>query len=690
MENVLRLGVSFVLLTLAPTFADGIQTEPRTSVPTLDESLEEEAGLGIARDRVYPALVNISVVNQRFGEGRKHHYPGAGSGVLVTEQGHVLTNFHVAGGAHRISCTLTDGRVLEAEIVVDDPLTDLTVLRLVSDSGVQFPHAELNRDDEIEVGDRVYAMGNPLALSSSMTRGIVSNRARVFTDFTGTQIEEMTLDQDELSGLLTRWIQHDALILPGNSGGPLVNARGQVVGINELGGRGMGFAIPASIASDVLEQALAKGRVERGWLGVSVLPVGRLGRESGALVSSVLENSAAATAGLLPGDILLEIDGVAVQARFFEEIPLIYQAIAERVPGSSVRLTIERSGVVKTLSAKVSPMPKFKGSEWELSNLGVTVQEITEPMAIARRFPDQKGLLLTSIRPGSPADAARPRLSPSDVLLEFAGERVRDVESLGGLFKGLKEGTKGLLRVRRGDEELLALVPAPSEVRRGWGGELPKAWLGVLTQVLDKDLSAYLGLEGQTGFRVTQVLPWTEAQKGGLLVGDIIVSVDDEPTQPTREQQSEDLRSLIEERYIDDTVHLSVIREGQPIRMVIRLEPRPRAAEDAKSEEQQELDFKVRDLTFSDRIKFEWGEDQQGVLVVEAMMGGWAQMAGLHLDDLILSANGLLIDDVPSFSKVLKQLVEEAPDRVQLFVKRGYRTHFVFIEPDWEITGDTN
>jgi len=305
------------------------------------------------RDEVYPALVNITVVYQRFSQGRAERYPGAGSGVIVTPQGHVLTNFHVAGNTTRIDCTLTDGRVVSAAVVAHDPLTDISVLKLAGREGETFPHAELGESEGLRVGDTVFAMGNPLALSSSMTEGIVSNPARVFTDFTGSEIEQLDIAEGEPSGLFTRWIQHDALILPGNSGGPLVDVEGRVVGINELGGEGFGFAIPSAIAKDVLEQVLANGKARRGTLGFSVLPVAKIGRDSGALVASVLPGSPAEKAGVLPGDVLLSLAGEPVTVRFLEQVPLLYQRVARLPVDSPVELVLERGGEKKTVKATV-------------------------------------------------------------------------------------------------------------------------------------------------------------------------------------------------------------------------------------------------------------------------------------------------------------------------------------------------
>ncbi len=654
-------------------------------VESSEPAATAEAVAHRVRESVYPALVNIRVVYERFVDGRTQRYPGAGSGVILTDDGHVLTNYHVAGGAIRVECTLTDGRVLPAEIVVDDPLTDLTVLRLLAeDPKATFPAAQLASDDLLAVGDTVFAMGNPLSLSSSMTRGIVSNQARVFTDFTGTEIEEMTLEPDQLSGLLTRWIQHDALILPGNSGGPLVDEEGRVVGINELGGRGIGFAIPASIAADVLRQALELGQVERGWLGISILPVAKAGRREGALVSSVLAGSAAATAGLEPGDLLLSLDGEPVQTLFFEEVPLVYQKIADYPAGTVVDLAVERDGAALHLAATIEPMPRFKGKEWEVESLGVAVQEITSPMAITRRFPDQRGLLLNSIRPGSPADGARPRLAAYDVLLAINGQEIGAVGTLARAIEGLVGQEKALIEFRRGDELLVTLVPAPADKNRGWGGELPKAWLGIETQVLTRELSVSLGLAGQTGFRVSQVFPWTEAAAAGVQVGDVIIAVDGEPTEPTRSQESEDLRRLVEERTIGEPARLSVVRDGAVREIAVRMEPRPRDADEADTARQETLDFVVRDVTFADRIQYGWDREQGGVLVTEAATGGWGQMAGLKIDDLIQSINGHSTLDVAAFGEVSRRLESERPPRVEIFVQRGYRTHFVFVEPEWK------
>jgi serine protease Do len=464
----------------------------------------EPAEVAAARTAVWPALVNIAVVSQSFSEGRAVRYPSAGSGVVVTPEGHVLTNYHVAGEAVRITCTLTDGRVLRARVVTDDPLTDLSVLRLESPpSAPPFAFAALGDSDRLETGDPVIAMGNPLALASSVTLGIVSNPHRVFTDFAGTRLENLELGGSP-TGVFTRWIQHDALILPGNSGGPLVDLEGRVVGINELGG-GFGFAIPSNIAAEVLRQAIASGEVRRGWLGFSVLPVTKLGRDRGALVSSVLPGSPAERAGLAPGDILLELGGEPVDVRFLEQIPVVYQRAAALTPGDRVEVKVERSGAERTLTAEVEAMPPARGEEGEVTALGLTLREVTEPLALLRGLPDAEGLLVTGVRPGYPAAEARPPLAADDVLLAVDGQPLPTLAAVEGAVAGAGAEHR-LLAFRRGKAEMVTAVDLDrDDSRRRWGGALPEPWLGIGTQVVTPDIAEALGVAGTKGFRVTRV-----------------------------------------------------------------------------------------------------------------------------------------------------------------------------------------
>lgn len=681
-----------------------------------------QSAVAAARDGVYPALVNLSVVRRNFSAGRAVRMAVNGSGVVVSADGLVLTNYHVAQEAVRITATLTSGEVLDAEVVAHDPLTDLSVLRLRRDGeaageGSPFVYAELGDSDALEVGDPVLAMGNPLALSSSVSLGIVANPRRVFTDLSGTQLEDMDLGGGERTGVFTRWIQHDALILPGNSGGPLVDLEGRVVGINELGNAGLGFAIPAKVAARVLAQALEHGRVPRGWLGFQVLPVARLGRQQGALVSSVLPGSPAETAGLRSGDLLLRLAGEPVTARFVEEIPPLYARIAALPIDGGVEMVVQRDGVMQslgaagtqeegnppaatlTLQATVEEMEPSLGEEGEVAALGATVQEVSRPMALSRSLPDSSGLMVTGVRTGSPLAEAEPAVLPGDVLLRVDGTAVESLDGLRQAVAGaLGEGggvTAGERRAavtfRRQREELVTVVTPSPERRPSQGGALPTAWLGARTQVLTDDVARALGVEPSGGFRVSEVFAGTEAAAAGLRVGDVIRGLDGEPLNARRGRDREDLRRAIESRDPGEEVTLDVLRfsadgdSATPISrdLLLRLEGRPPEPSLDDRVRQETLEVAVRDVAFDDRRSQGWDLGQGGALVVEVEPGSWAQMAGLRLGDLVLRVAGEEIEDAASFEGVLARTLEDHPAIVPIQVRRGQRTHFVFIEPDW-------
>lgn len=638
------------------------------------------------RRRVYPALVNISTVKRFFQQGHARRMRSAGSGVVVSPDGYVVTNYHVASHATRIVCRLPSGEELEASVVTDDPLTDLSILKLrlaARQAAGPLPYAGLGDAAALETGDRVLAMGNPMLLGSSMTLGIVSNPRRVFLRDTADDMRELDLEEGERTGLLTRWIQHDALILPGNSGGPLVDMRGEVVGINEIGGEGVGFAIPANVAAAVLAAARTSGEVERGWLGLAVLPVQKAGLAHGALVADVWPQSPAAKAGLLPGDLLLAVNGAAIDTRFFEEVPLVYQAIADLKPGSTVRLDVERRGERRTLQAAVARMARFLGDEEELPDVGATVQQITPAMALFRRYPDASGVLITGVRPGYPFESAKPALAAGDVLLGIGD---LPCPNLDALRRALKQAAAGKFKItfRRRREVLLAMASASQDRQESAGAELPKAWLGVRTQVLTPELAQALGLGAARGLRISEVMPQTRAESAGLRVGDVLTAVDGQRLTSSRPQDAHDLQRIMEELPVNQEVTLALLRDGREQTVRVVAEPEPKGADLAAKVVQPELELTVREIVAADRIEGSLLPEARGVLVGEVVEGGLASLAGLEIDDVVLAVDDQPIAGIDGFKAAMRQMLAARPRFVKLFLRRGYRTHFVFIEPEWQ------
>lgn len=386
------------------------------------------------------------------GEGQEREFEqrGLGSGIIVRRDGntvYVLSNEHVIGNADRINITLTDGRTFVASRVGTDTNTDLALVKFETDEDV--PIADLGDSDEVQVGDFVLAVGNPLGFESTVTSGIVSAVGRQ-----GPQ---------RRSGmpLLTDYIQTDAAINRGNSGGALVNLRGEVVGINtwiasQTGGSiGLGFAIPVNVARRTIDQFIATGTVQYGWLGVNMAdppssPSDSLRESSGgALVYNVYRGSPAAEAGIQPGDIIVQVGRTPIR-----NSNDLLRAVTALDPGARTRFEIRREGTTRNVFVRTGVRPGEEGATPSDMWPGMSVVEMTDSVRENLDLTSRDGdLIIGQVSSGSPAATAG--LRSGDIVLRVNNAEVSTLRDFYRALNAVQEDDEVVFRVRRNDTNLI-------------------------------------------------------------------------------------------------------------------------------------------------------------------------------------------------------------------------------------------
>jgi serine protease Do len=392
---------------------------------------------------------------QPFGPQQRDEAVALGSGFIIDPSGYIVTNNHVVEDAESISVTLQDGTRLDAELVGTDAKTDLALLKVSSDKPL--PHVELADSDKARVGDVVLAVGNPFGLGGTVTSGIISARSRNIN-----------------SGPYDDFLQIDAAINRGNSGGPTFDIEGRVVGINTAifspsgGSVGIGFAIPSNLAKTVIAQLKEHGTVERGWIGVQIQAVTPDIAESlgdaelkGALVAEVMPGGPASQAGLRPGDVITSVAGNPVH-----ELRDVTRPIAMAKAGSSVDLGVLRQGRTRNIEVSLGRMPdedqqvasaRQDAGPASSDLLGLDLAQLDAQTRRQLGLPDEvKGLVVVGSRDGANAG----RVRPGDVITAVGAEAVETPAQLASKAQeALKEGRKALLvRVhRQGAEQFVAL-----------------------------------------------------------------------------------------------------------------------------------------------------------------------------------------------------------------------------------------
>jgi serine protease Do len=370
-----------------------------------------------------------------------------GSGVLVNKEGYIITNSHVIQNAEKIVVTLHNKKDYQAKIVGGDQKTDLALIKI--DAKEDLPVAPLGDSDQLKVGEWVIAVGNPFGLAETVTAGIVSAKGRVIG-----------------AGPYDDFIQTDASINPGNSGGPLFNVYGEVVGINTAivaTGQGIGFAIPINLAKEIVLQLKEKGRVVRGWLGVSIQRVTSdlaesfgLKEAKGALVSKVFENSPAEQAGLKQGDVIVQFDGREIESSM--ELPRI---VASTPVGKEVTIQFFRDGKTMSVKAKITEMAGEEKKEAEKEGppqkpIGILVQDVTPQIAASLGMEKATGIIVVQVEPGGPADEAG--MHRGDVILEVNRKPIGNAKDFARALEEDKNQTSLLILIRRGEGNIYLTV----------------------------------------------------------------------------------------------------------------------------------------------------------------------------------------------------------------------------------------
>jgi serine protease Do len=383
---------------------------------------------------------------------------GLGSGFIISPDGYVLTNNHVIQGATEIQVTLSDDRKFTARVVGRDESTDIGLLKL--ENAKDLPTVPLGNSDALEQGDFVVALGNPLSFRGSVTFGIVSAKAR---SLRGSPYDD--------------YIQTDAPINQGNSGGPLFNLQGEVVGINTAIispqiGQGIGFAVPVNVAKDLLPQLQSKGKVARGWLGVSVgeldaevaqglgLPPGT----RGALISEVTRDQPAERAGLRPGDVVTAVNGRTIESR-----DALVRGVAAITPGSKAKLNILRGKEKKEITVQLGeksrgeriargqpplaeddePQRRQQPGDAREERLGIKVTDLTPNLAQDMGLQGDSGVVVSDVSPDGAA--AKAGVEEGDLIMELNKKPVGDRSQFARSMAQIKPGEMALLRVRRAE-----------------------------------------------------------------------------------------------------------------------------------------------------------------------------------------------------------------------------------------------
>jgi len=418
------------------------------------EGINFEAVIERAKEQVFPTLVYVRPIREDYSEGKKRRMVVGGSGVIISEDGYLVTNHHVAEKAIEIRCVLYDNTMLQADLIGTDQDTDLALLKLRAPDGERtFPVARLADSSRIEEGQFVMALGAPWGLKRSISLGVVASAQRYL----------------EGASQYSLWIQTDASLNPGNSGGPLINTDGEVVGINTLGynwGGDMGFSVPSNTVAYVIDQLKQHGEVKRSWTGLRLQPLRDFERDSffegdrGVLVASVDPGSPAEQADLAPGDLILSVNGAPTDGLYNEDLPQVRDLLGRLPIGQPVEFKIKRDGEARALGMTLREKGLVEGEDLDLKRWNMTVKAINEHFDPDLFYYVKQGVYVQAVRyPGNAVEAGFKR---RDVIVKVDNKPVKTLEDIQKVYEQIMAdaGRRKWVAfeiVRRGIPSLLVL-----------------------------------------------------------------------------------------------------------------------------------------------------------------------------------------------------------------------------------------
>jgi serine protease Do len=648
---------------------------------------ETHADIQPALDAVYPALVRIHVVSESGNAGRMQKNRGSGSGTIIHPDGYVLTNHHVAGRATRMTIRLADRQECRATLIGTDALSDLAILKIdrsdLRDPNAALPVASFGNSDSLKVGDVVLAMGSPAGLSQSVTKGVVANTEMIAPGGNGLALD------GEIVGELVRWIGHDAVIFPGNSGGPLVNLKGEIIGVNEVGIGSIGGAIPANLAKNIADTLIRQGTVKRSTIGLSVQPLLKTSRaSSGILVSGATEGSPAAKAGLQAGDVITAINEKSIPAaRAPEDIPLFNRIILETPIGSTLTIRGKRQDKDMTWTLLTEEREPMQPREREFLAWGITARNLTKLQAKGMNRSNSDAVVVQSVRSGGPTAAAKPEPPAGSLIIRVNDSPIRNIDDLekvtSSITKDAKEPVPALITYEFDGKSYLTVIKIGMEKDEEQAALARKAWLGVSTQVISSDLAEALGIAGQKGMRITGVYPQSQAEKAGLKEGDLLLKIDGEVINASRPEDADVLAETIRQMSISGEITLDVKRNKESLVIKVPLERSPAATSELQEYQCETLEFSARDVGKEDRLRDKSDDSEKGVLITSVTNAGWAALGGLQNRDILRAVDGKTVESIESLKKIIEEINQTKPTHITFFVRRGITTRLIELEPTW-------